>query len=167
MRLEPATPRSRDNLALYQWATVLLITCVFTQARPSFHCSPICDKYTKYVSCLSNWASTQETLSSGFAPIFNSNEYGQLQRLARLLKFCMHQVLFWFFSEALISLVCAFVVRLQQSQIFSRLCPFIVFYDVKDNLPSILALGNDEAFELNANTNTIIASYLPLLSIEI
>ena len=50
---------------------------------------------------------------------------------------------------------------------FSRLSPFIVFYDVKDNLPSILALGNDEAFVLNTNTNTMIASYLPLLSIEI
>ena len=166
MRLEPATPRSRDNLALYHWATVLRIISVFTQAR-FFYCSHICDKYTKYVSCLSNWASTQENLSSGFAPIFNSNEYGQLQRLARLLKFCMYQVVFWFVSEALISLVCAFFGRLQQSQIFSRLCPLIVFYDVKDNLPSILALGNDEAFVLNTNTNTMIASYLPLLSIEI
>ena len=38
-----------------------------------------------------NWASARENLSSGFLTEYGSNQHAQLQRLARLLRFCMEQ----------------------------------------------------------------------------
>ena len=40
------------------------------------------------LSFLDIWASTQQNLSSGFPTDLDSNQSPQLQRLARILKFC-------------------------------------------------------------------------------
>ena len=39
------------------------------------------------------WASSRENLSTGFPTKGGSNQSPQLQRLARILKFCLNQVL--------------------------------------------------------------------------
>ena len=80
----------------------------------------------------------RESQCLGFATILDSNQPAQLHRLARILKFGYRKCSQFTFQKAnnkvadqtvqMIRLVCTFVVRIQQCQVFSHPGPDNISY---------------------------------------